>query len=233
MNNLRFPNDFKWGAATASYQIEGAWNEDGRGESIWDRFSHTPGKINQGETGDTACDHYHRYPEDIALMRQLGIKAYRFSISWSRVLPTGHGKVNAAGLDFYDRLTDSLLAANIEPFLTLHHWDLPTTLYDNGGWTNRDNLYYFADYAAIMAKALGDRIKSWTTFNEPGVIAVNGYLDGEHAPGIKDNWPLARQVFHNLMVAHGLAVQSIRGVDPDLKVGIVLSQWGVDPVMEK
>ena len=226
-----FPHNFLWGAATASYQIEGAWNEDGKGKSIWDRFSHTPGKISDKSTGDVACDHYHRYPEDIALMRQLGLKAYRFSVSWPRIFPSGFGRVNLAGLDFYDRLTDALLAANIEPFITLHHWDYPQALYEKGGWTNRDNLGYFADYSAVMAKRLGDRIRRWTTFNEPSVIAWDGYVSGEHAPGEQD--PVkARQVTHNLMVAHGLAVQAIRGVDPKLEVGIVLSQWGVEPATD-
>jgi len=229
MSNYRFPSNFVWGAATASYQIEGAWNEDGKGESIWDRFSHTPGKITNGDTGDVACDHYHRMPEDIALMRQLGLKAYRFSVSWPRVLPTGHGRINPAGLDFYDRLTDALLAANIEPFLTLHHWDYPQALYEQGGWANRDNLPYFADYSALLVKRLGDRIRRWATFNEPGVIAQDGYVSGAHAPGVKDNWKMARQVNHHLLVAHGLAVQAIRAIDPSLEVGIVLSQWGVDP----
>lgn len=228
MTAIKFPTNFLWGAATASYQIEGAWNEDGKGESIWDRFSHTPGKVTNGDTGDVACDHYHRWKEDIALMRQLGLKAYRFSISWPRILPTGYGKVNLAGLDFYDRLTDALLAANIEPFITLHHWDLPQALFDQGGWMNRDNLSYFADYAAIVAKRLSDRIQRWTTFNEPGVIAWDGYSGGEHAPG-EQNDAKARQVTHNLLVAHGLAVQALRGVDPRLQVGIVLSQWGLDP----
>jgi len=231
MTTLTFPHNFLWGAATASYQIEGAWNEDGKGESIWDRFSHTPGKVTNGDTGDIACDHYHRYPEDIALMRQLGLKAYRFSVSWSRIFPSGFGGVNLPGLDFYDRLTDTLLAANIEPFITLHHWDYPQTLYENGGWTNRDNLGYFADYSAVMAKRLGDRICRWTTFNEPGVIAWDGYVGGEHAPGEK-NSAKGQQVAHNLMVAHGLAVQAIRGVDPKLEVGIVLSQWGIDPATD-
>jgi beta-glucosidase len=232
MNSIRFPSNFTWGAATASYQIEGAWNEDGKGESIWDRFSHTPGKITNGDTGDVACDHYHRYPEDIALMHQLGLKAYRFSVSWPRVLPAGCGRVNPAGLDFYDRLTDALLAANLEPFITLHHWDYPQALYEQGGWLNRENLPYFADYAAILAKRLGDRIQKWTTFNEPGVIAWDGYVSGEHAPGVKGEKKMAFQVVHNLLVAHGLAVQAIRGVDPALKVGIVLSQWGVDPASD-
>ncbi len=231
MTSYKFPPGFLWGAATASYQIEGAWNEDGKGESIWDRFSHTPGKITNGDTGDVACDHYHRYKDDIALMRTLGLKAYRFSVSWPRVLPSGFGRVNLPGLDFYDRLTDALLAANIEPFITLHHWDYPQVLYEKGGWTNRDNLAYFADYAAIVAKRLGDRISKWTTFNEPGVIAGDGYLSGEHAPGEQD-MAKAIQVTHNLMVAHGLAVQALRGVDPKLQVGIVLSQWGLDPATD-
>jgi len=229
MDKVQFPVKFTWGAATAAYQVEGAANEDGRGESIWDRFSHTPGHTTDGDSGDFACDHYHRYPEDIALMRQLGLKAYRFSTSWTRVLPTGHGPVNTAGLDFYDRLVDMLLAANIEPFITLHHWDLPQVLYEKGGWTNRENLYYFADFATLMVKTLGDRINKWTTFNEPGVIADNGYVLGEHAPGIKNDRRLARQVTHGLNVAHGLATQAIRAANPALQVGIVISQWGVDP----
>jgi beta-glucosidase len=223
----KFPHNFLWGAATASYQIEGAWNEDGKGESIWDRFSHTPGKISDNSTGDVACDHYHHFEEDIALMRRLGLKAYRFSISWTRVLPLGAGNVNPSGLDFYDRLVDALCAANIEPLLTLHHWDYPQALYEAGGWTNRANLHHFADYAAIVTKRLSDRVKYWATFNEPGVIAWDGYISGEHAPG-EQNPPKAKQVAHNLMVAHGLAVQAIRGVDPNLNVGIVLNQWMSD-----
>jgi beta-glucosidase len=232
MSSYHFPSNFVWGAATAAYQIEGAWNEDGKGESIWDRFAHTPGKITNGDTGDVACDHYHRWPEDIALMRQLGLKAYRFSVSWPRVLPTGYGRVNPAGLDFYDQLVDALLAANIEPYLTLHHWDMPQALYENGGWINRDNLGYFADYSAVLVKRLGDRVSKWATFNEPGVMAQDGYVSGAHAPGIKDNWKMARQVIHNLKVAHGLAVQAIRAINPALEVGIVLSQWGVDPASD-
>jgi beta-glucosidase len=232
MPPIKFPSNFLWGAATASYQIEGAWNVDGKGESIWDRFSHTPGKITNGDTGNVACDHYHRYLEDISLMRDLGLKAYRFSVSWPRVLPSGFGRVNLPGLDFYDRLTDALLAANIEPFITLHHWDYPQALYDQGGWLKRDHLACFADYAAVMAKRLGDRIQRWTTFNEPGVIAWDGYVSGEHAPGVKNDQKTALQVTHNLIVAHGLAVQAIRGVDPKLQVGIVLSQWGLDPATD-
>ena len=187
MKNLPFPANFLWGAATAAYQIEGAWNEDGKGESIWDRFCHTPGKITNADTGDVACDHYHRYLEDIALMRQIGLKAYRFSVSWPRVLPTGFGRVNPAGLDFYDRLVDSLLAANIEPFISLYHWDFPQALHDRGGWINRDNLLYFADYTSLMVKRLGDRVRRWATLNEPDDIAENGYASGEHAPGLKND----------------------------------------------
>jgi beta-glucosidase len=231
MTAYRFPSNFLWGAATASYQIEGAWNEDGKGESIWDRFSHTSGKITDSDTGDVACDHYHRYKDDVTLMHQLGLKAYRFSVSWPRVIPNGRGKVNLKGLDFYDRLVDALLAANIQPFITLHHWDYPQALFEDGGWTNRDNLAYFADFAAIMVKRLGDRIGKWTTFNEPSVIAFDGYWHGEHAPGER-NERKARQVAHNLMVAHGLAMQSIRAINPKIEVGIVLSQWGIDPASD-
>ncbi len=225
----RFPSNFIWGAATASYQIEGAWNEDGKGESIWDRFSHTPGKITNGDTGDVTCDHYHRLPEDVALMRQLGLKGYRFSVSWPRVIPNGIAPVNNKGLDFYDRLVDRLLAANILPFLTLYHWDLPQALEDKGGWRNRDTAHYFADYTAVMVKRLGDRVKHWATFNEPLVAAFAGHLWGEHAPGIKDE-KIALQTAHNILVAHGLSVETIRSADSDLQAGVVLSLWPVEPV---
>jgi beta-glucosidase len=227
-----FPSDFMWGASTASYQIEGAWDADGKGESIWDRFSHTPGKIEDGSTGDVACDHYHRYREDIALMQRLCLQAYRFSISWPRVLPAGYGKINPAGLDFYDRLVDTLMEAGIQPFVTLHHWDLPQALYEKGGWLERANLGYFADYAALLAKSLGDRVRHWATFNEPNVIAGAGYIWGEHAPGIKDRHGLAHQVTHHLMVAHGMAVQAVRAVDPALQVGIVLTVWNPEPASD-
>jgi beta-glucosidase len=232
MTKYRFPTQFLWGAATAAYQIEGGWNADGKGESIWDRFSHTRGKIFNDETGDTACDHYHHYLEDIGLMQQLGLKAYRFSIAWPRVLPSGSGKVNPSGLDFYERLVDALLGANIEPFITLHHWDLPQGIQDKGGWIDRDNLPYFADYAAIMVKRLGDRVKRWATFNEPESIVGAGYISGDHAPGVKDDWKGAYQVAHNLMVAHGLAVQSMRAANPKLEVGIVLGLWGMEPASD-
>jgi beta-glucosidase len=224
-----FPADFLWGAATAAYQIEGAWNEDDKGESIWDRFCHTPNIITNADTGDVACDHYHRFSEDVALMSQLGLNAYRFSISWPRVLPDGFGQVNRAGLDFYDRLVDTLLGVNIEPFVTLHHWDYPQFLQDRGGWSNRENLSYFADYASLMARRLGDRVQHWVTLNEPDDISEAGYASGEHAPGIKNDWKTVHQINHNLMVAHGLAIQAIRAINPALEVGIVLGLWGVEP----
>ncbi len=227
-----FPDHFAWGAATASYQIEGAWDADGKGESIWDRFSHTPGKISDATNGDVACDHYHRYREDVALMRQLGLKAYRFSISWPRLQPAGFGRVNPAGLEFYDRLVDALLEARIDPYVTLHHWDLPQALQEKGGWLNRDVLAYFADYSALMAKNLGDRVKHWATFNEPNVIAEAGYAGGEHAPGVKGDGKSAWQVTHHLMVAHGMAVQALRAIDPALQLGIVLTEWITEPASD-
>ncbi|MCB9113188.1 MAG: beta-glucosidase [Anaerolineales bacterium] len=228
MTTYTFPHNFIWGAATASYQIEGAWNEDGKGESIWDRFSHTSNKVTGGHTGDTACDHYHRYEEDIELMHRLGLKAYRFSTSWPRIIPSGRGKVNLKGLDFYDRLVDAICAANLDPFLTLYHWDLPQALQDQGGWENRDTAYAFADYAALMVKRLGDRVKNWSTFNEPAVVAFVGNLYGEHAPGFKDEG-IAYRVAHNVMVAHGLGVQAIRNANSSLKAGIVLNLWPFEP----
>ena len=214
-----FPKDFLFGVATAAYQIEGAASEDGRGESIWDRFAHTPGKIKNSETGDIACDHYHRWREDVELMKLLHLGAYRMSISWSRVLPNGRGPVNQAGLDFYSRVVDGLLEANITPFVTLFHWDLPQALQDTGGWTNRETCDAFADYALLMFETLGDRVKSWITFNEPPCIAVLGYGVGAHAPGLTD-WGAAFQVSHNVNVAHGLAVQVARNVIPDAQIGI-------------
>ncbi len=232
MTLYKFHPGFLWGAASAAYQIEGAWDEDGKGESIWDRFSHTPGRIADGSAGDTACDHYHRYAQDIALMQRLGLKAYRFSTAWPRVLPTGRGRPNPPGLDFYDRLVDALCGADIEPFLTLYHWDLPQALQDTGGWENRETCAAFADYAALMVKRLGDRVKRWTTFNEPGVVAFAGYLNGEHAPGVQDP-RAAFQVAHNLLVAHGLATQAMRAARHGLEVGIVLNLWPADPASDE
>ncbi len=231
MTIYKFPHNFLWGAASASYQVEGAWNEDGKGESIWDCFSHTPGKIEDHLTGDVACDHYHRFEEDIALMRQLGLKAYRFSIGWARVLPKGRGLINPKGLDFYDRLVDTLCAANIEPFLTLYHWDLPQALQEEGGWENRNTAYAFSDYSALMVKRLGDRVKYWTTFNEPSVVAFNGNMTGDHAPGNQDP-RIAYQVAHHLMIAHGLGMKAIRSVNSKVEAGIVLNLWMADPATD-
>lgn len=219
-----FPTDFVWGAATAAYQIEGAWKEDGKGESIWDRFSHTPGKVTNDDNGDVACDHYHRYLEDVGLMRRLGLNGYRFSIAWTRVLPNGTGTVNEKGLDFYDRLTDALLEAQLEPYVTLYHWDLPQALQERGGWENRDIVGQFADYASLMGKRLGDRIKYWATLNEPWVIAFMGHRSGEHAPGLRDE-KLSLQVSHHLLVAHGAAVDALRANVREVRAGIVLNLW--------
>lgn len=219
---IAFPKNFLWGAATAAYQIEGAAAEDGRGKSIWDTFSHTPGKVFENQTGDVACDHYHRVGEDIELMKRIGLQAYRFSIAWPRIQPTGRNEVNQSGIDFYDRLVDSLLENGIEPWPTLYHWDLPQTLQDEGGWTSRETISRFAEYANIMSAKLGDRVKNWTTINEPWVISFLGNRTGEHAPGIKDE-RTALQVAHSLLVAHGKAMRAIKSNVKDARVGIVLS----------
>ncbi|GLX00202.1 GH1 family beta-glucosidase [Microtetraspora sp. NBRC 16547] len=200
---------FLWGTATASYQIEGAVSEDGRGASIWDTFSHEPGRVRDGHTGDVACDHYHRWPEDVALMADAGLNAYRFSVAWPRIQPTGRGEVNQAGLDFYDRLVDGLCEKGITPALTLFHWDLPQALEDEGGWLNRDTSAYFADYAAIVAERLSDRVKMWITLNEPFVHMTFGYALGVHAPGrtlFLDALPAA----HHQLLGHGLATAALR-----------------------
>ena len=221
-NALSFPADFTWGAATSSYQIEGAWDEDGKGESIWDRFSHTLGKIANGDTGDSACDHYHRWHSDVALMKKLGLNAYRFSISWPRILPKGRRDVAQAGLDFYNRLVDGLLEANIEPFVTLYHWDLPQCLQEEGGWPSRTVVTAFSEYADLVSRTLGDRVKSWVTLNEPYVSAFIGYLEGRHAPG-HTNLHEALEASHHLLLAHGQAVQIIRNNCPNAKIGISLN----------
>jgi len=205
-----FPKDFLWGTATSAYQIEGAYKEDGRGASVWDRFCDTKGKVWEGQTGKVACDHYHRFSEDIAIMRDLVLQAYRFSISWTRILPTGRGKVKAKGLEFYDRLTDGLLKAGIRPFCTLFHWDYPTKLYDKGGWLNEESPKWFADFTLKVAERLGDRIVDWMTLNEPQVFVGLGHGTGEHAPG--DKLPIAKQlkIVRNVQLAHGLGVQALR-----------------------
>ncbi|GLW24417.1 beta-glucosidase [Microbispora triticiradicis] len=200
---------FLWGTATASYQIEGAVAEDGRGPSVWDTFSHTPHKVRDGHTGDVACDHYHRYAEDVALMAGLGVDAYRFSIAWPRVLPTGRGRVNQAGLDFYDRLVDALHEKGITPVPTLFHWDLPQALEDEGGWLDRDTSRYFADYAAVVADRLADRVSMWITLNEPFVHMVYGYALGMHAPG-RTLMLGALPTAHHQLLGHGLATQALR-----------------------
>lgn len=216
-----FPQDFLFGAATAAYQIEGSPLADGAGPSIWHRFSHTPGRTFNGDTGDIACDHYHRYKEDIALMRELGLQAYRFSISWSRVLPDGTGGVNKQGLDFYKRLVDELVANGIEPMVTLYHWDLPAALDDRGGWLNRDVSWWFADFAQVMFHALDDRVKLWVTLNEPWVVSDGGYLHGLLAPGHRSAFEAPRAT-HNLLRAHAAAVQAYRTVG-DHEIGLVVN----------
>ncbi|HEV8480907.1 MAG TPA: GH1 family beta-glucosidase [Candidatus Eisenbacteria bacterium] len=218
-----FPQGFLWGAATSAYQVEGSPLADGAGASIWHRFSHEAGRIKNGDTGDVACDHYRRYEEDIALMGELGLGAYRFSISWSRVLPEGRGRVNSAGLAFYERLVDTLLESGIQPMITLYHWDLPGAIDDLGGWVNRDVAGWFADYAEVCFRAMGDRVPMWATLNEPWVITDAGYLHGVHAPGHKSRreTPLAS---HNLLRAHGAAVERFRGLGPwASQVGIVVN----------
>jgi len=223
---FQFPKDFVWGAATASYQIEGAWNEDGKGESIWDRFTHTPGKIKNNDTGDVANDHYRLWKKDIDLMKQLGLKAYRFSISWPRILPTGRGNINKQGLDFYDRLVDGLLESNITPFATLYHWDLPQALEDEGGWVVRSTAETFVEYTDVVTRALGDRVKNWITHNEPAVVAWNGYSLGEHAPGVKD-YSLGVRAAHHLLLSHGWALPVIYGNSQNAEAGITLNiGWG-------
>jgi beta-glucosidase len=213
MTRRDFPADFVWGTATAAYQIEGAIAEDGRLPSIWDTFSHTPGAVLGGDTGDVACDHYHRADADVALMAELGLAAYRFSISWPRVVPTGSGAVNQAGLDFYSRLVDRLLEAGIAPAVTLYHWDLPQPLQDAGGWTNRETAHRFAEYAGVVGRALGDRVGTFITLNEPWCSAFLGHSSGEHAPGHHDNAE-ALTAAHHLNLAHGLGASALRTVLP-------------------
>jgi beta-glucosidase len=216
-----FPEGFLWGAATSSQQIEGARDADGRGESIWDRFAGIPGKIADGSNADTACDHYHRWREDIDLMHWMGLHAYRFSIAWPRILPQGHGQVNAAGLDFYDALVDRLLEAEIQPFPTLYHWDLPQALQDRGGWPERSTAAAFAEYSEVVVRRLGDRVKHWVTHNEPWCAATLGYEEGHHAPGHRQPAEALRAA-HHLLLSHGWATEAIRREAPDAEVGIVL-----------
>ena len=216
-----FPGEFAWGAATSAYQIEGAVNAEGRGESIWDRFSATPGKIVTGETGCGACDSFHRYEDDIRLMRELGLTGYRFSIAWPRILPSGRGRPNAAGLDYYERVVDELLSSGIEPFVTLYHWDLPQALEDRGGWPVRETAEAFAEYVAVVVARLGDRVSNWITVCEPWVVAWLGYGSGEHAPG-RTSEKDALGAAHHVLLAHGLAADALRAGSPRAKVGITI-----------
>ncbi|RKN39126.1 GH1 family beta-glucosidase [Micromonospora endolithica] len=227
MSELRFPEGFRWGAATAAYQIEGAARDDGRGPSIWDTFSRTPGRVFQGHTGDVACDHYHRYADDVALMAELGLHTYRFSVAWPRIQPDGTGPVNPRGLDFYDRLTDALLARGIDPIVTLYHWDLPQTLQDRGGWTARETAEHFATYATAVHARLGDRVGTWTTLNEPWCSAYLGYGNGVHAPGERDAGSAFTAV-HHLLLGHGLAARALRAAGAET-VGITLNPADVCP----
>ncbi|MBL8260551.1 MAG: beta-glucosidase [Candidatus Competibacteraceae bacterium] len=216
-----FPPDFLWGAATSAYQIEGSPLADGAGPSIWHEFSHTPGRTRDGDTGDVACDHYRRYPDDVALLRELGLNAYRFSVAWGRVLPEGRGRINPAGLGFYERLVDAVLERGIQPMVTLYHWDLPAALDRFGGWVNPDSAAWFADYAQVLFRALGDRVKLWVTLNEPWVVVDGGYLHGVLAPGQRNPFaaPLAA---HNLLRAHGSAVQAYRA-EGQHQIGLVVN----------
>ena len=218
---MNFPTSFHFGAATSAYQIEGAVHEDGRQPSMWDEFAHTSGRIADRSHGDVACDHYHRWREDVDLIRSLGHNAYRFSIAWPRVIPQGRGAVNAKGLDFYDRLVDRLLEQGIAPYATLYHWDLPLPLHVQGGWLQRDTAYAFADFAEVVARRLGDRVHSYATLNEPRCSATVGYLEGRHAPGLEDRG-MALLAAHHLMLAHGLAVPALRSHTRTAKVSIVL-----------
>src|SRR5579864_2183451 len=224
----QFPKDFYWGASTAAYQVEGAWNEDGKGESIWDRYSHTAGKIKGAATGDVACDSYHRFKDDIALMKAMHLKSYRFSISWPRIQPSGTGTPNHKGLDYYGGLVDALLEAKIRPLPTLYHWDLPVSLEEKGGWTNRDLAGYFADYAGVVAKTIGDRVTHWTTFNEPFIFTTFGYYLGIHAPG-RTNFAEYIQATHVVNLAQGQAFRAIKAARPTAKVGNVFSMSNAEP----
>ena len=228
MGQPGFPGAFLWGVATSAYQVEGAHDEDGRGESIWDRFCRIPGRVAGGATGDVACDHYHRWREDVALMRELGVRAYRFSVAWPRVLPRGRGEVNPRGLDFYSRLVDALLEAGIEPLVTLYHWDLPQALQDEGGWPARPTAEAFVAYADAVSRRLGDRVGSWITHNEPWCASLLSHQEGRHAPGWQD-WPAALRASHHLLLSHGWAVPVIRANARGARVGIALNLVPADP----
>ena len=232
MARIEFPPAFRWGASTASYQIEGGWREDEKGESIWDRFSHTPGRIKNGDTGDIACDSYHRFEDDIALLQEMNLSSYRFSIAWPRIQPSGRGKANSKGLDYYGRLTDALLGAGIRPFPTLYHWDLPQALEDAGGWPHRDTAGRFTDYAEIMISALGDRISDWIIFNEPAVFTALGYYLGTHAPGRSSLEDLLR-ASHTVNLAQGQAFAAMKATRSDSFIGTAHSMSSCEPAGDK
>jgi beta-glucosidase len=229
---LEFPAGFVWGTATSAYQIEGGWDADGKGASIWDRFAADPAHIADGCDARIACDHYHRFVKDLDLMSALGLASYRFSLSWPRIVPDGDGAVNAAGLAFYDRLVDAMLERGIRPFATLFHWDLPAALQDRGGWTHRATLDAFARYADLAARHLGDRVKDWMTHNEPWVVAFCGHLYGNHAPGVRD-LPTALATAHGLLVSHGRAVAAIRAACRDARIGIAHNLEWIEPASER
>jgi beta-glucosidase len=227
-SEIAFPKGFFWGTATAAYQIEGAWNEDGKGESIWDHFAHTAGKIKNGDTGDVACDSYHRWREDIALMRAMNLNSYRFSISWPRIQPAGSGAANSKGIDYYSRLVDALLAAHIRPFVTLYHWDLPQALEAAGGWPNRDTASRFSDYVQVVGQALGDRVTDWMLFNEPAAFVDLGYLEGVHAPGRKSLLDFLAAT-HVVNLAQGAGFRALKATRPGARVGSAFSMSACEP----
>jgi beta-glucosidase len=234
MEGSGFPEGFLWGSATASFQVEGAASEDGRGESIWDRFCRTPGKVAGGHTGDVACDHYHRWKDDIRLMKDLGMQAYRFSTAWPRVIPSGNGPINKAGLEFYDRLVDGLLEADIIPYVTLFHWDLPQAIQDKGGWVNREAVVPpFTEYAQAVVRRLGDRVKNWMTHNEIPCFIGKGYDEGKHAPGFHVSRKDLNNAYHNAVLTHGIAVRAVREfARRDAEVGLVNNPFISVPVLE-
>ena len=219
---MTFPEDFTWGVATSSYQIEGAFDTDGRGPSIWDTFSKTPGKVVGGETGDVACDHYNRFEQDLQLMKELGVESYRFSMAWPRMFPVGDSRREERGFDFYDRLIDSMLAKGIKPMATLYHWDLPQPLQDVGGWANREIVGRFSDYALAAAERFGDRVQDWITINEPWCVSWLGYMNGVHAPGVK-NLDHAIAASHHTALAHAEATRALRSVNSSIRSGNALN----------
>ena len=230
-SEVSFPKNFFWGTATAAYQIEGAWQEEGRSESIWDRFAHTPGKIRNSDTGDVACDSYHRWREDIALMRAMNLNSYRFSISWPRIQPGGAGAANPKGLDYYGRLVDALLEARIRPFVTLYHWDLPQSLEDAGGWPNRDAAARFADYVELVARAVGDRVSDWMLFNEPLAFTYKGYLEGAHAPGRNSIIDFLR-ASHTVNLAQAAGFHALKSIRPSARVGTAFNMSACEPASD-